>query len=334
MKKRIILVGAGERGKVWLEMLASHPDWEVVALVDIDPMALEKGAEMVGLGRGCCFQELETALETIPAEAILAATPMAEHYRPVKGALKAERHVLVEKPFIIKMTQAEELVAIAEEQMLQLMVGQQFRYRPAYQSLYRFLSEDRIGRPVTAQVAFYRDRPARPYDVDEPYPVLFIQAIHYLDALRFLFSVEPRAVQAYGLCPPWSPYHNPSLMEITISFEHGIVAHISACHIGKGRQTPYEGIWRVTGERGDLYLEPGPDGCLQVVINCAGKEEVELVPQDVKGEPEHRLLEEFRRAIDGGLPPETSGRDNLKTMALLFAAVESCETEQVVRLDR
>jgi len=147
-----------------------------------------------------------------------------------------------------------------------------------------------------------------------------------------LLGIEPRAVQAYGLCPPWSPYHNPSIMEITVAFEHGVVAHVSASHIGKGRQTPYEGTWRVAGEHGDIYLEPNPGGRLRVVASCGDSEEVEIVPQDVKGGPEQCLLDEFLRAIRGGPPPATSGRDNLKTLALAFAAIRSCETGQVVDL--
>jgi len=267
----------------------------------------------------------------VPADAVLVATPMLTHYPLIKRALEAGLHVLVEKPFVTEMDQAEELVTLAQEKKLVLMVAHQFRYFPSYQLLRKFLSEGKIGRPITISVVFHRDRPVRPYGMDEPYPVLFIQAVHYLDALRYFLGEEPRAVYALALNPPWSPYHNPPVMEITLMYV-GMAAHISASYVSKGRQTPYEGVWRIAGEQGDLLLEPGPGGSLQVVISHKDREEVTFVPRGVVGAPERCLLEEFLRAIEGGPPPKTDGRDNLKTLSILFAAIESCQTGKVVKL--
>ena len=329
--KRIIVAGAGERGRVWLGVLADDPRWEVAAVVDPDPRALELANTLPRSGCWRTFKELKTAVQEVPADAVLVATPMLKHYGHVKESLEAGRHVLVEKPFVTEPDQAEELVELAEEKGLVLAVAQQFRYFPAYQTLNRFLSEGRIGRLVTVMVSFHRDRPVRAYGVDEPYPVLFIQAIHYLDTLRHLLETEPKAVHAIGLRPPWSPYRNPPVMEITLLYED-MAAHISASHIAKGCQTPYEGVWRIAGEKGDLWLEPEPSGSLRVVVSQKAGEEAVFVPRGVKGEPERRLLQEFARAIEGGPPPSTDVRDNLRTLEILFAAIESCRRGQVVEI--
>src|SRR5947209_20485625 len=64
-------------------------------------------------------------------DGVVIATPVRTHYRLAKEALLSGKHVLVEKPLTANIAQAEELVAIAQEQGRILMVGQTFEYNPA-----------------------------------------------------------------------------------------------------------------------------------------------------------------------------------------------------------
>ena len=75
--------------------------------------------------------EADTLLEDPDIDAVIVATPVSTHYPFAKKALEAGKHVLVEKPFVVEVDQAEELVEMADAKGLTLMVGHTFEYTTA-----------------------------------------------------------------------------------------------------------------------------------------------------------------------------------------------------------
>ncbi len=329
--KTITLVGIGSRGVSWLESVAQHPLWRIVALVDVSDKALEQARVVTGLEEQHCFSSLEDVFSSIPSDAVLLVVPIADHYPLIRMALAAGRHVLTEKPFVTEMAQARELVSMAESRHLALGITQNYRFEEPYETLRQAVQAGMIGRVLSVSIRFHRHRPVRPHCENEPAPFLFIQGIHFLDGLRALFGCEGESVQACSLNPPWSPYHNPPRWEALITMENGVLAHISGSFLGQGRQTPYPALWRVEGERGDLYLEEGPQGALELVHAWDGGREQHLPLVKVRPARDV-LLDQFHVACSGGPEMPSSGRDNLGTLALvvaLIAASRSGKSERV-----
>ena len=78
-------------------------------------------------------------------DAVVIATPVGTHYRLAKEALLAGKHVLVEKPLAASASQGEELVAIASQNDLRLMVGHIALYNPAVEMVRRIIKSSELG---------------------------------------------------------------------------------------------------------------------------------------------------------------------------------------------
>src|SRR5262249_44480989 len=128
-------------------------------------------------------------------EAIAIATPVATHYRLVKQALQAGKHAIVEKPLTSNVREAAELVALAEEAGLTLMVGHTFLFEPAVQQLRDLIQSGELGAiwhitSTRLNLGLFR-RDAN---------VLWDLAPHDISILLEVLGADPAVVSARGAC--------------------------------------------------------------------------------------------------------------------------------------
>jgi UDP-2-acetamido-3-amino-2,3-dideoxy-glucuronate N-acetyltransferase len=91
------------------------------------------------------FKSLDDLLADPTIHGVCVATPTLLHYDIAHKALEAGKHVLVEKPLVYKMHEAEALIALAQKQNLTLMVGYLLLYHPAFQRLQEWINTGKLG---------------------------------------------------------------------------------------------------------------------------------------------------------------------------------------------
>jgi len=148
----IIIVGcAGGRGSWFTRELAAHPGYRITGLVD----TLTQGAAVVageyGLEGVPIHAAIEPALAQVRCDAVLVATPDAEHTVPVLQSLEAGKHVYAEKPLAISLSDCLRIIEADEKAGGRTMVGFNLRSAPFYRTMHGLLHEGRIGRPLTLQ---------------------------------------------------------------------------------------------------------------------------------------------------------------------------------------
>lgn len=164
-RPRIGVVGAG-----WwsvehhLPSLVSYPGAHLVAVVEPNPVKRSRVAECFALER--TFAGVDELLDAGVAEALVVATPHALHYPIARTALDAGLHVLVEKPLALTGDQAWDLVELAAQRNLALMVGYTTQFSRGAQRLRQAFATGELGTPlclsgVFASVVggFFRGRP-------------------------------------------------------------------------------------------------------------------------------------------------------------------------------
>jgi predicted dehydrogenase len=123
---RIGIVGCGYWGSKHLRVFNALP--AAMCKLSVTPTRLLEGA-------GAYEPELATTdyeeFLAGPIDAVVIATPARTHFALAQAALQADKHVLVEKPFTATSAEALELVELADERELTLMVGHTFVYNPA-----------------------------------------------------------------------------------------------------------------------------------------------------------------------------------------------------------
>ena len=310
MAIRLIHLGVGGRGAWPVRMVAEHDDFESVALIDVNPANMTKAQETTGLPESACFTRLEDALEAVDADAVVVITPPDLHARQCLDAVRAGKHVLVEKPFTKSLAHARQIVDEAEERGLRVVVCQNARYAALTQTIRRLVTDETYGRPSYGMMTNYGWRPGVHHSGMDQHSYLWERGIHDLDAMRYMFGGAPARVWGHSFNPSWSPYRGGGGVHGWVEFEEGATCgYMCTFAAHKGGSS-----FRLELEGG--CLTPGEGG---LVLRRPGSDEEEVVPLDEVSEPTVILLEAFRDYINDGVEPEVSGRRNLTTVALVEA---------------
>ncbi len=210
---RIGIAGAGHFGRYHALKVAASSRARLSGIYDPD---LER-AKTVGWETGT--KELGFAALLDASDALIVAAPAEVHYDLASQALRAGKHVLVEKPIAATLAQADEIADLARQRGLVLQVGHQERFSAAYQSM-----AGRIGAPLYIEAT--RLAPFKPRGTDVS--VILDLMIHDLDLILALVDSEIESVDAVG-APVASPYED--IANARLRFRNGAVATITASRI-------------------------------------------------------------------------------------------------------
>lgn len=333
---RFIQVGLGPCGRQWAAQIFPQVDEaQLVACVDQSPAARAQASDELGFE---AFASLDEALEEVVADAVLVATDLPSHVAVGSVALAAGKHVLSEKPLAPSIGEGLALVELADQQQRTFMVSQNYRYFPAVQAVRQLVRDGMLGRVLHVDVEFRRfsDPLSSPPSRNRRWaePLLLDMAIHHFDLLRAVLGLEPTSVCCATRNPAWADYRDAPEGDAMISFGDQVEVSYRGSWIHPERQTLWAGEWRMEFEEGELWWtsrasqnDAGQDAVRHYDHYGAGKE----VPLPAVARLDRAgALEEFVAAVEGGTEPETSGRDNLGSLALSHAAIESARRGRLV----
>jgi len=195
-KLRIAVIGAGYWGPNLARNLQASPDWDLVAICDLDLSRARKLAAT--LGEIPVVESLDELLDTFDVDAVAIATPARTHYGTVMTALRAGKHVLVEKPLADSRAHGLEMVATAEENGLVLMADHTYCYTPAVLKMQELVQSGSLGDILYVDSTRINLGLVQP-DVD----VFWDLAPHDLSILDFILpgGLNPSEVSAFGADP-------------------------------------------------------------------------------------------------------------------------------------
>ena len=329
MKKlRLIQCGIGGFGQSWLsEVTSKSPDFEVVALVDISQADLVRAGAETGIPVERQFTGLAAALETVPADAILSVTPPPIHVQHARLAFSRGLHVMTEKPFADTLEHADEMLRLAKESGKQLVVSQNYRYRPVIARAKQLLAEKIMGDFGHGHIDFYIPADfGGSYRTTMDFPLLIDMAIHHLDLIRYVTGRNIVKVTTLSFRPGWSWYKHDSGLKMLLELEDGTNFSYSGDWSGKGRPTSWSGSWRLQCAEGSIHLENDE---IQVA-RCEkwGKDPTSEKVESPALEFSERAatLHLFAEAIRTGRPGELDGTNNIWSFAAVIAGMESART--------
>jgi predicted dehydrogenase len=330
--RRIIQVGLGRWGRDWaVQVVPQFADLELVGCVDSYPEPLEEAARAGIIDEGHSYNSLDAALDGVEADAVLVTTDLASHVPVVRAALLAGKHVLVEKPFAPSVAEARELAQLAEERQLTLMVSQNYRFFPAVRAVQQLVRGGGLGRVVHVDIDFRRfsaPLPGTPRGHrDWAQPLLVDMSIHHFDLLRAVLGTEPTSIYCSTWNPSWAGYKDPPEGSALIEFGPDLTVSYRGSWICPDHQTPWAGQWRMEFEQGEVWWTSRDDrnsAVEEAVWSYDHEAERKNLPlPDLPFVDRAGSLNAFSRALRDGEVPETSAWDNVNSLALTYAAVES-----------
>ncbi len=327
---RFIQVGVGGFGATWPERVQRDRAASLAGLVDVNGKALRRARERTGLAPSRCFTDFRKAFAAVEADAVLNVTPPAVHHEVALAAFERGLHVLTEKPIADTMEHGRQMAEAAERAGVTLMVSQNYRFRPWARTMRRLLQSGQFGPPDNAGVRFAKAlRFDGSFRFTMEHPLVRDMSIHHFDLMRCLTGREPLVVYARSWRPQWSWFEHDPCVAAIFDFEGGLTVVYEGTWVTIGRETTWDGYWRV--ECPEAVIELRGD-CVHVMPVGHPDEdgEVELQAQDSTGQG--AVLAEFQQAIAEGRQPEAGARDNLNSLAMSFAVMESSRTDGPVRI--
>jgi predicted dehydrogenase len=331
---RALIVGAGGMGRAWGRNLHDHPDVDIVGWVDIRPEAAQFAVDELKISGAYAGDDLGKALAETRPDFVVDVTIPEAHHDVTLQALAAGVPVLGEKPMATSMEQARAMVTASEHARRLYMVSQSRRYDPriaAYGGLInQFLGPVGILKSdffIGAHFGGFRDEMAHVLILD--------MAIHTFDAARYLTGADPVSVYCEEYNPGWSWYKGNASATALFDMTGGLRYLYTGSWCAEGAATSWESEWRAVGPHGTAIWDGVDNIKADVVVEHGGfhaKTETHYghpmeMPRGIAGS-----LQEFLIALRTGQTPQGECHDNIKSLAMVFGAIESSVTGKRVEI--
>jgi len=307
-----------------LQKLASR--FEITAVCNHTEAKAKSMAQMAG---GVpYFRDYRELLRRNDVEAVDIVLPITLNYRVTRDALKAGKHVIVEKPIAPDLADGRKMLRLTKRYRQVMMVAENYRYRPMFQQVLRLLQKEAIGRPYaavwTVLTRLTRENPyaQTSWRLKHTYLGGFLtdSGVHNVAAIRMLFG-EVNSVSAF------TQSINPSIGKLdTLSFQY---------ETERGVRGTFTLLFSAIGYPEDRLLIFGTKGTLvveknRIQLRREGKGNALISIEDGGGFREEFL--NFYSAVRTGARPRSSFTEGYRDLRVILAAVNAGRTGRRIHL--
>lgn len=339
---RAVVCGCGAMAKGWLRALAGTPALqeavEIVGLVDLDLGTAEALAQEFSLIDVVIGAELSAVLEASRPDLVFDIVVPSARHGVVSTALEHGCHVLSEKPMAASLEEAQSLITLARQAGRIHAIVQNRRFNAGVRRMRRIVETGALGDLTGLHCDFFIGPHFGGFREEMDNVLLLDMAIHTFDAARFVSGKTPLAVYCLENNPPGSWYRHGAAANAIFEFSDGVVFTYRGSWCAEGARTSWESAWRITGVNGMLLWDGGDAIDAHVVSGATGflrdTNAIDVPPpsdeEDTHGHAS--VIQNFVRSVQAGIAPETDGNDNIKSLAMVFGAIESARRRQRVMI--
>jgi predicted dehydrogenase len=321
---RVVVAGAGNMGRAWLATVTASSEVELVGVADIDLDAARTATAGVGRPDLPIGTDAVVLARQTGAQALINVTIPEAHHAVTTAALFAGLPVLGEKPVAESVSRALSLVAAAEVTGELFMVSQSRRWNPQLATVRAMAA--RLGAIGTITTDFFRAPHFGGFRDQMAYPLLIDMAIHAFDSARFLLRAEPVSAYCQSYNPSWSWFAGDANATAVFEMETGTRYVFNGSWCSPGAETSWNGVWRVSGENGTVLWNGDDEPVLYAEEGRA--EDARSTYDGIGG-----ALQVFVQALRTGEPPSGEVHENVMSLAMVEAAVQSAESGRAAQLD-
>ncbi|AYZ13672.1 oxidoreductase [Chryseobacterium arthrosphaerae] len=344
------LCAFGMSGKVFhAPFLKEHPGFFLSGIVE-----RSKEESKDKYPEATIYRSVEEMLEKADIELVIINTPVQTHYEYARKALEAGKNIIVEKPFTVNVSEAEELVRLAEDKGLFLSVYQNRRFDRDFLKVKEILSSDKLGNIKEAEIRFdrFRTAPSGKQHKESPDQMgsgsLHDLGAHLVDqAIQYFGYPEKLFADVFSM--KGSEFAN-DYFEILLFYKNDLRVRLKSSVFTKEDHYAY----KIHGDRG-TFLQERTDNQENELVSGAipvyGKEWAQPLKEpdgivnvlNEKGETERMetsseagnymdYYQQIYEHIVFGYPLPSPGKEVILNMKIIDASLESSEEERVVVL--
>lgn len=329
------VIGCGYWGMNYVRLLHELPQARVVTACDPNPQRRSLLNERFPLLS--VTESAEEVLHNRWIDAVVIATPASTHHDLVKRALRAGKHVMVEKPLTNAVADADDLVRTAQECDRLLMVGLTFLYNTGLVKMQELMRDPSFGRTYYLHLTRTNLGPVRP-DVS----AIWDLASHDLAICDFLLERQPLWVQANAATV--LEHDLADVAFITVGYPDSVIANI---HVSWVDPNKVREVVAVGSQRRIVFDDLNPTERVRIYEKgiSSSRQEADsfgefrllvrdgdiLSPRIAPGEPLRSQMEHFLTCITEGRQPLSDGAVGAANVRTL-AAIERSLSEEGARI--
>jgi predicted dehydrogenase len=311
---------------------------DVVGLVDVRLEAAQEKAKEFSLNAPL-LTDYGKAIRDIPADVIFDCTIPAVHKEVASTALRTGLHVVEEKPLALTLEDGAELVRLARAAGKFHVITQNRRFTRGIRLLRSMIAEGAIGEVTAVHTDFFIGPHFGGFREQMRHVLLADMAIHPFDAIRFLLQGNAESV----FCEEWTPknswYEHGCTVVAIFRMAKQVRFTYRASWCADGFRSSWDASWRIVGTEGTLFwdgLEDVRAERLRFTPGAFLNDAETILPRSEPDPAETRghfsVMRQFVEALRGGAPPETRSEDNIHSLAMVIAAIESAESGERVEV--
>ena len=327
-KVKIGQAGIANHGRTIVNAIRDSGNLQLVSCFDINAEANEKVALEFGAARKSGYDEL---VNDPAIEAIALVTPNQLHQEEVEKAVKARKHIFVEKPIGNTVAEGRAMMGFVKGSGLVFMVGHNTRRRQVFRRAKKILEEQRIGQIVAIEGNLSRPAGLQPglpaWKADRktcPLLPMIQLGIHLIDTVEYLVGhVERVSCFAANIAMPNQALDATAAI---LQLESGIPFSLTSYYVSADAY-----FLRIYGTKGTIHCYP-----TKLRLELLEKGEFkEAIDEDFSSEGAGSYIQqmlEFGECILRSKQPETGGEEGLRALAVVEAMVKSFENHAVIEM--
>jgi len=332
---RAVMVGCGQMSNGWLSAIratdALNANIDIVGFVDVAEGVAAARAAAHGYSGARTGTDLVPMLEELKPDVVFDLVVPSARRGVVEAAIASGCDVLSEKPMANTLAEAEALLGLAHRSGRLHAVVQNRRHLTGIRRMKALIDSGELGEITSLHADFFLGPHFGGFRENMEHVLLLDMAIHTFDAARFLLPSDPVSVYCQEMNPKGSWYAHGASAFALFDCADGTTFSYRGSWCAEGAPTSWESGWRVIGTRGSVLWDGnlGIEGAVR-----DGEEgffrptrEVDLPPvPDLPAEGHAGVILDFVTALEAGRDPISVNTDNIRSLAMVFSAIESAET--------
>jgi UDP-N-acetyl-2-amino-2-deoxyglucuronate dehydrogenase len=347
MPTRFGIIGCGGAALPVAQALFTSQVIELQRVYDIDHALAADLGERYGAE---CATSVDELLADPTVDAVYIAVPHDRLAPLARQVLAAGKHALVEKPLALTLAQADELIALAEQQRLALGVFYELRYSTPFIQARELVHAGAIGQIIGVRIQTLIDKPTTYWQAGlsgraaSPWRgqaaragggVVLMNTSHQLDAVRAITGLEVVRVTA-EIGTLVAAVEVEDLAAATLHYDNGAIGSIFAGAHLPGASAGSESF-DIYGTHGQIMApDPYGDAALQVFLRRSWGELAVNTWQRLPSAPMPlytRAVEAFAQAIQRNEPAPIGGHDARQVLAIVLAIYQAAAEKRMIVLE-
>ena len=327
--RRALLVGAGNMGRNWARTLQAAENARLAGWVDLRGDVLEQAATGLGLEGVALDTDLGRALATIRPDFVVDVTVPGPITRSRSRRSRRGCRSSARSRWPTAWSTRGRWSRRRTGPACSTWSARTGATTPSLAALRRLIA-DQTGPLGILNSDFSMGARERGHRLEIASPLLLDMAIHAFDTARYLSGADPVSVYCEEFNPPWSWYRGNACAMAMFEMTGGVRYTYRGSWCSEGHHTDWDCEWRAVGPNGSAVWKGGDDVPVADIVVARGGflPETELRPGEVVPAPAGIAgsLPDFLHALDTGATPMGECHDNIKSLAMVFGAIESAAT--------